>query len=108
MGKPIHIWYENVQNNIFKISTPLPSFLGGQKGLKFEKNTFFQQNQFLERERWVVPLFFITDSERGIIGREITQKKSWGLQVGKKVTVVLKNFFEKKGNFFSGILKFDN
>ena len=55
-----------------------------------------------------MPIFFITDSERGIFGREIPQKKSWGLQVGKKVTVVLKIFFEKKGNFFSGVLKFDN
>ena len=46
--------------------------------------------------------FFITDSERGIFGREIPQKKSWGLQVGKKVTVVLKIFFEKKRQFFFG------
>ena len=42
---------KNVRNNIFKFLTPLPSFQGIQKGLKFEKNTFLQQNQFVERKR---------------------------------------------------------
>ena len=35
----------------FENFDPLPSFQGGKKGVKFEKNTFFQQNQFLEQER---------------------------------------------------------
>ena len=88
MVKTTHIWCENFGNNIFKNLTPLFSFQGGQKGLKFEKNTFFEQNQFLERERWVVPLFFITDSERGMFGLDIPQKKSWGWQGGKIATVI--------------------
>ena len=83
MGKPIHIWYENVQNNILKILTPHPSFQGGQKGLKFEKNTFFQQNQFMERKRWVVLIFLLQIPKEEYLGVGF-RKKNHGVYKWEK------------------------
>ena len=66
MLKTPHIRCKDLKNNIFKILTPLGYQPGGQKALKFEKTTFFQQNQSLERERLIYALFFISFSERGM------------------------------------------
>ena len=70
--------------------TPLPLFQGGQKGLKLEKNTFFQQNQFMERKRSILAHFFISYFERGMFGRDIPQKISWGMGGGKFSTGLFK------------------
>ena len=80
--------------------TPLPSLPGGQKALKLEKNTFFQQNQFLERERSIYPHFFISYFERGIFGRDIPQKKLWGIPGGKFSTGIFKKKFKNRHLFF--------
>ena len=102
MVKITRIWCKNVQNNIFKILTPLPSFQGGQKGLKFEKKHVFSTKS-ISRARTVscAPLFYDRFRKRNIWAWD-SAKKIMGSTSGKKVTVVLKIFFEKKRQFFFG------
>ena len=67
MVKTTQIWCKNVQNNFFKILTPLPSFQSrGSKRSKIWKSTFFQQNQFMERERSILALFYFIFRKRNI------------------------------------------
>ena len=82
--------------------TPHPSFQGGQKGLKFEKTRFFNKINFWGENGELCPLFLLQIPKEEYLGVRFRKKKSWGLQVGKKVTVVLKIFFEKKRQFFFG------
>ena len=92
MVKTTHIWCENFGNNIFKNLTPLFSFQGGQKGLKFEKNTFFEQNQFLERERWVVPLFLLQILKEECLGLTFRKKNHGVDRVEKSLRSFKKKF----------------
>ena len=79
MVKTPHIRCEDLKNNIFKILPPLRYQPGGQKALKFEKNTFFHQNPSLEREPSIYALFFIAFSERGMSRHQFHVIKKGGL-----------------------------
>ena len=80
--------------------TPLPSLPGGQKALKLEKNTFFQQNQFLERERSIYPHFLFHILKEEYLGVTFRKKKLWGIPGGKFSTGIFKKKFKNRHFFF--------
>ena len=81
--------------------TPLPSLPGGQKALKLEKKTrFFNKINFWSENGRYTPIFFISYFERGIFGRDIPQKKLWGIPGGKFSTGIFKKKFKNRHLFF--------
>ena len=90
----------------YDMKTPLPWFPGGQKALKLEKKpTFFNKINLLSENGRFRP-FFISYFERGMFGRDIPQKISWGMGGGKFSTGLFKKNWKKSTPFFSIFLSF--
>ena len=86
----------------FKNFDPPPVVSRGSKGSKIWKKHVFLTKSISGAKTVSCAHFFITDSERGIFGREIPQKKIMGSTSGKNSYGRLKIFFWKKRTIFFG------